>query len=239
MAPMRKYVANFSKGNSSPLRDTAPEDTAIAGAISPAMTARIAGPVVIVNCAPGYGPGWTLSLPSWISAWRTISLPTRISKLAEFLAAASGLKVERSAMTSDSGVTISSGCTSPSNWAPHRPRARTISSSPCPYSVSVYTTDLRGVSSSFRSITPASCNAVSLFVRIFVGIRGRPRFRSLKRWSLTSKSRMISRAHRSPTTSAARSNPQYCPSGHSLHWWPLNTRRKFHAQTYRRTLRLG
>lgn len=32
---MRKYVANFSKSNSSPLRDTAAEDTAIAGAISP------------------------------------------------------------------------------------------------------------------------------------------------------------------------------------------------------------
>ena len=162
---MRKYVANFSKSNSSPLRDTAPEDTAIAGAIYPAMTARIAGPVVIVNCAPGYGPGWTLSLPSWISAWRTISLPTRISKLAEFLAAASGLKVERSAMTSDSGVTISSGCTSPSNWAPHQPRVRTISSSPRPYSVSVYTTVLRGVSSSFRSIIPASCKPVCRDIR--------------------------------------------------------------------------
>ena len=39
MAQMRKYVANFSKSNSSPLTDTAAEDTAIAGAVSPAMTA--------------------------------------------------------------------------------------------------------------------------------------------------------------------------------------------------------
>ena len=44
MAQMRKYVANFSKSNSSPLRDTAAGDTAIAGAVSRAMTARNAGP---------------------------------------------------------------------------------------------------------------------------------------------------------------------------------------------------